>query len=76
MTFEIGDGLEKLAGWLLAIPDSIPVLLGADPHNAGLVRAMAALALIALIIYVIAKRPLRAVLSLFKGRDRASDKSN
>jgi hypothetical protein len=54
--------LDQIANWLLAIPDSIPIMLGADPHNAGLVRALFALFLIALFVYVIAMRPFASVI--------------
>ena len=74
MSFEIGDGLEKIAEWIIAIPGSIPILLGADPHNASLVRAMAALLLIVFLIYLIAINPLRSILALFKNRNSKRDK--
>ncbi len=53
--------LDRIADWILAIPDSVPILLGAEPHNAMLVRALAALVLIVFVIYLIAMRPLRSV---------------
>ena len=74
MSFEIGDGLEKIAEWILAIPGSISILLGADPHNASLVRAMAALLLIVFLIYLIANKPLRSILAMFKNRNSKRDK--
>jgi hypothetical protein len=59
--------LDHIANWLLAIPESIPIMLGADPHNAMLIRDMLALLLIALIVYVIAMRPFAPVIDwLFK----------
>jgi hypothetical protein len=76
MPFEIGDSLERFAEWILAIPRQVPILLGADPHNASLVRAMAALLLLALVLYVVASFPLRSILARFKnisgGRDKPS----
>ena len=48
--------LDRIAEWILAIPNSVPILLGADPENAALGRAMAALLLIAFIVYLIAMR--------------------
>jgi hypothetical protein len=74
MSFEIGDGMEKITEWIMAIPNSIPILLGADPHNASLVRAMAALLLIAFLVYLIATNPLRSILALFKNRSSKGDK--
>lgn len=76
MPFEIGDGLGKIAEWILAIPNSVGILLGADPHNASLVRTMAALLLIALVIYLIANWPLRIVRELFKSENSERDKPN
>ena len=51
--------LDRIAEWILALPNSIPPLLGADSHQAELVRAVAAVLLIVFVIYVIAMRPLR-----------------
>ena len=76
MAFEIGDGLERLADWILAIPASVPILLGANPAQASLVRALAALFLIALVIYLIAKRPLRSILAFFRNNNGERDKHN
>jgi hypothetical protein len=57
--------LDRIADWILAIPDSVPILLGADPHNAMLIRAMFALLLIAFVVYLIAMRPFRSVFAYF-----------
>jgi hypothetical protein len=76
MSFEIGGGLEKIAEWILAIPNSISILLGADPHNASLVRAMAGLSLIVFLIYLIANNPLRSFLARLKNGKRERDKQN
>jgi hypothetical protein len=63
--------LEQIANWLLAIPDSIPILLGADPQNAALVRALFVLFLIALFVYIMAMRPFAAVIGrLFNRRPK------
>jgi hypothetical protein len=63
---------ERITDWLLAMLDSIPILLGADPHNAHLVRAMAALLLIALFVYFMAMRPFGGIIRrLFR---RSTDK--
>ena len=48
--------------------------VGADPHNASLVRAMAALLLIAFLIYLIATNPLRSFLARFKNRSGKENK--
>ncbi len=68
--------LDRIAEWILAIPNSIPILLGADPHNAELVRAMAALFLIVLIVYLIAMRPFRSLFNYFANKKRGEDKGN
>jgi hypothetical protein len=62
--------LDRIAEWILAIPNSVPILLGADPENAALVRAMAALLLIAFIVYVIAMRPFRGIFAYFAQKVR------
>lgn len=59
--------LDRIADWILAIPDSVPILLGADPHNAMLVRAMFALLLVAFVIYLIAMQPFRSVFAYLAG---------
>jgi hypothetical protein len=68
--------LDRIAEWILAIPNSVPILLGADPHNAALVRAVAAIFLIVLIVYLIAMRPLRSILRYFTNRKCEEDKKN
>jgi hypothetical protein len=68
--------LDRIAEWILAIPNSVPILLGADPHNAALVRAVAAIFLIVLIVYLIAMRPLRSTLKYFANKKREEDKKN
>ena len=76
MNAEIGDGIEKFVEWLLAIPGSVPILLGAAPHNASLVRAIITLVLITLVVYVIARRPLRSIVRRAKTTDGVPDKPN
>ena len=66
--------LDQIAEWILAIPNSVPILLGAEPHNAALVRACAALLLIAFVVYLLAARPFRSILSRFGRRSRKEDK--
>jgi|HubBroStandDraft_1064217.scaffolds.fasta_scaffold1371490_2 hypothetical protein len=66
--------LDRLAEWILAIPGSVPILLGADPHNAALVRAIAAVILIVIVIYVIAV-PLPFIIRRLFGR-RSKDGQN
>jgi hypothetical protein len=68
--------LDRIAEWILAIPNSVPILLGAEPHNAALVRACAALLLIAFVVYLLAARPFRSILSRFasrRGKDEKRD---
>ena len=60
--------LDRIAEWLLAIPDSIPILLGANPENAALVRALFVLMLIALFVYIMAMRPFGSVIGRLFGR--------
>jgi hypothetical protein len=66
--------LDRIADWILAIPNSIPILLGADPHNAALVRMVAALLLIVLVVYLIAARPFRSISARFSSRSREEEK--
>jgi hypothetical protein len=66
--------LDRIAEWILAIPNSVPILLGAEPHNAALVRAVAALLLIVLVVYLIAARPFRSIVSRFSSRSRKEEK--
>ena len=61
--------LDRIAEWLLAIPNSIPILLGAGPDNAVLVRAMVALLLIVLFVYIMAMRPFGSVIGRLFGRN-------
>jgi hypothetical protein len=56
------------------IPNSVPILLGAEPHNAMLVRAAAALLLIVFIVYLIAMRPFRSFFSNITNKIRGTDK--
>ena len=72
----IADAFEKVADWILAIPESVPILLGADPHNAALIRALSALVLIAFVVFVIARRPFRSIFSYFSKTKREPDKRN
>lgn len=48
--------LHQLADWVLAIVNSVPILFGASPHQAAAIRAVAALLLIVLAIYLIVMR--------------------
>jgi hypothetical protein len=66
--------LDRIAEWILEIPNSVPILLGAEPHNAALVRAVAALLLIVFVIYLIAARPFRSIVSRFSSRRRKEEK--
>jgi hypothetical protein len=68
--------LDRIAEWILAIPNSVPILLGADPENAALVRAMAALLLIAFVVYVIAMRPFRRIIAYFAKKMRKPTSEN
>jgi hypothetical protein len=68
--------LDRIAEWILAIPNSVPILLGADPHNAALVRAVAAIFLIVVIVYLIAMRPLRSFFNYLTNKKRGEDKKN
>jgi hypothetical protein len=68
--------LDRIAEWILAIPNSVPILLGAEPHNAALVRACAALLLIVFVIYLIAARPFRSILTRFSSRGRKEEKKD
>jgi len=51
--------LDRITEWILDALDFVPSLLGADPHNASLVRALVVLLLIGIIVYLIAMRPFR-----------------
>ncbi len=62
----VADAFEKLAGWILSIPGSVPILLGADPHHAALVRALSALILIAFVVFLFAKCPFRSIFCYLK----------
>ena len=68
--------LDQIAEWILAIPNSVPILLGAEPHNAALIRAVAALLLIVLVVYLIAARPFRSIVSRFTSRSRKEEKKD
>ena len=61
---------DRFVEWLLEKLDSIPILLGAEPHNAHLVRAVAALFLITLFVYIMAMRPFRGVIGRLLGRSK------
>jgi len=65
--------LDQIAEWILAIPNSVPILLGAEPHNAMLVRAAAALLLIVFIVYLIAMLPFRSFFSTLANKIRGTD---
>jgi F0F1-type ATP synthase membrane subunit b/b' len=68
--------LNQIAEWILAIPNSVPILLGAEPHNAMLVRAIAAILFIVFIVYLVAMRPFRSFFSNIANKIRGSDKRN
>ncbi len=70
----ISDAFEKIADWLLYIPTRIPILLGADPHNAGLIRALSTLIFIALILFLFIKIPFGSLLSYFRKTKPETDK--
>jgi len=55
--------LHQISEWILAIPNSVPILLETDTPNATLIRAMVALLLIVLIVYLVAMRPFRSAIS-------------
>jgi hypothetical protein len=67
--------LDRIAQWLLATSNSVPILLGANPENAALLRAMAALLLVAFIVYVIAMRPFRSIIIYFERNPRKPSKT-
>jgi hypothetical protein len=67
---------DQIAEWILAIPNSVPILLGAEPHNAMLVRGAAALLLIAFIVYLIAMRPFGSFFSKIANKIRGTNKRN
>jgi hypothetical protein len=68
--------LDRIADWILAIPDSVPILLGADPHNAMLVRAMFALLLVTFVVYLLAMRPFRSIFAYLTSLVRRRDERN
>jgi hypothetical protein len=72
----IADTFEKVADWILAVPESVPILFGADPHNAALVRALSALTLIVFVVFVIARRPFSSIFCYLKKITREPDKRN
>jgi hypothetical protein len=55
---------------------SVPILPGADPENAALVRALAALLLIAFIVYLVAMRPFRGIIGYFAKKVRKPTSKN
>jgi hypothetical protein len=63
--------LDWIAERLLAAVNSVPVLFGVDAHHATLIRAVAALLLIVLVVYLIAMRPFRSFIS--RSKDRRQD---
>lgn len=62
--------LDRIVDWFMSIPESVPILLGADPHNAALVRALVALLLLVFIIYVIAMRPFGSIFARLAAKIR------
>lgn len=60
--------LDRIVDWLLDTLDRIPILLGADPHNAKLIRALFVLILISLFVYIMAMRPFGRVIDRLLGR--------
>jgi hypothetical protein len=56
--------LDRIAEWVLSVLNSVPVLFGSDTPHFLLIRAMFALLLIVIVVYVIAMVPFR---SLFAG---------
>lgn len=62
--------LDRFIDWLWEVLDSIPSLLGADEPHSDLVRALAALLLIALFVYVVAMRPFGGVVRRLFGSSK------
>ena len=62
--------LDRAVEWLLDTLNRVPILFGTDPHNAELVRAVAAILLIVLIVYIIAMRPFRSIFAYFSNRTK------
>ena len=55
--------LDWAAEQILSLLSVIPPLFGADPHHFAAIRAMAALVLIVLVVYVIAMWPFHSVIA-------------
>ena len=66
--------LDRFADWFLDVLNSIPILLGADPHNAQLVRALASLFLIVFFIYIVAMRPFAGIIGRLFRRSKSEKK--
>ena len=66
--------LDRITDWLLATLDSVPIMLGATPHNAHLVRAVAALFMIALFVYLMAMRPFRGLIGRLFGSSKGKQR--
>ena len=67
--------LDRIAEWILAIPNSVPILFGVDSETAALVRALAALLLVAFIVYAISMRPFRSIIAYFARNLNKSSKT-
>ena len=64
--------MDQIADWILAVVNSVPILLGADQHHAELIRGTATLLLIVLVMIVIAMLPFRYIVAqLFEPRAQA-----
>ena len=62
--------LDRMAEWILSAVNSVPIMFGTDVHNAELIRTMVGLLLIVLVIYVVAMRPIRTLITRYKTRKR------
>jgi hypothetical protein len=62
--------LDRFIDWLWEVLDSIPSLLGADEPHSDLFRALAALLLILLFVYLMARRPFGGLMRRLFGRSK------
>lgn len=62
--------LDQFAEWVLSVLNSVPVLFGSDTPHFLLIRAMFALLLIVIVVYVIAMAPFRSVIAGIAARVR------
>ena len=68
--------LDWLSEWILSVLHAVPPIFGADAPHFAAARALAALLLIAIVVYVIAMRPFDPLISYFRSlmRKRHSEK--